>query len=270
MDNFNLTSINNKQQLDYDLPNFTSTKYNSTNWKICHGTSYFLFSLGYLSSSVIRFTQGKELNDGIVKIADISNVIGSVMYFISSSIEWFHYKRGCIGQANLNSNIKTNIDKSCKAAFHRCEVGMKYFLSLLSSLIMLSASIIVSVIRNNKIVKEYSDILYLMAMMIFSVSQIGKVERIMMGTKQYTYTKDKSNLVVEMIAMYGGFILSVYYLIQIFAMNPINLLLLTSLNGLFNAIGCILFFMSALCMQYRYYISGYSDLNQGDVSFVSV
>ena len=53
-------------------------------------------------------------------------------------------------------------------------------------------------------------------------------------------------------------------------MNPNNLLLLTSLNGLFNAIGCILFFMSALCMQYRYYISGYSDLNQGDVSFVSV
>ena len=152
-----MTSINNKQQLDYDLPNFTSTKYNSTNWKICHGTSYFLFSLGYLSSSVIRFTQGKELNDGIVKIADISNVIGSVIYFISSSIEWFHYKRGCIGQANLNSNIKTNIDKSCKAAFHRCEVGMKYFLSLLSSLIMLSASIIVSVIRNNKIVKEFSN-----------------------------------------------------------------------------------------------------------------
>ena len=108
-----------------------------------------------------------------------------------------------------------------------------------------------------------------MAMMIFSLSQIGKVERIMMGTKQYTYTKDKSNLVVEMIAMYGGFILSVYYLIQIFAMNPNNLLLLTSLNGLFNEIGCILFFMSALCMLYRYHISGYSDLNQGDVSFVS-
>ena len=84
MDNFNLTSINNKQQLDYDLPNFTSTKYNSTNWIICIGTSYFLFSLGYLSSSVIRFTQGKELNDGIVKIGRHfkCNWFCNVLYFI--------------------------------------------------------------------------------------------------------------------------------------------------------------------------------------------
>ena len=72
-----------------------------------------------------------------------------------------------------------------------------------------------------------------------------------------------------MLAMYGGFIESIYYLVLIFAMNPNNLLLLTPMNGLFNVIGCIMFFMSALCMQYRYYISGYSDLNQGDVSFVS-
>ena len=108
------------------------------------------------------------------------------MYFISSSIEWFHYRRGCIGQANLNSKIKTNIDKSCKVSFYRSEVGIKYFLSVLSSLIMLSASIIAIVIRNNKLVKEYSDILYLLSMVIFSFSQIGKVESIMMKTKQYT------------------------------------------------------------------------------------
>ena len=53
MENF---SINDKQDLDYDLPNFTSTKYNSTSWKLCHGTTYFLFSFGYLTSSVLIFT----------------------------------------------------------------------------------------------------------------------------------------------------------------------------------------------------------------------
>lgn len=270
MENLNLSLVNDKQQLDYDLPNFTSTKYNSTNWKLCHGSSFFLFSLGYLCSSVLLFTQGKTIDDDTIFIADIANVFGSAMYLISSSIEWFHYRRGCIGYANLNSPIKTNIDKSWKAAFHRSEVGIKYFLSLLSSLIMIAASVIIIAIRNNTLIKGYSDILYLLAMMIFSFSQIGKVERIMMKTKQYTYTKDKSNLVVEMVAMYGGFVLSIYYLIKIFAMNPNDLLLLTSMNEIFNMIGCILLFMSAISMQYRYYITGYSDLNQGDMSIFSI
>ncbi len=267
MENF---SINDKQDLDYDLPNFTSTKYNSTSWKLCHGTTYFLFSFGYLTSSVLIFTQGKALDDTTIFASEIANVFGSAMYFISSTIEWFHYRRGCIGLSNLNSNIKTNIDKSCKAAFHRSEVGIKYFLSMLSSMIMIAASVVVIANRNNKLAKGYSNILYLLAMMILSFSQIGKVERIMMKTKQYTYTKDKSNLVVEMLGMYGGFVLSIYYLIQIFAMNPNDLLIITSLNGVFNIIGCILFFMSALSMQYRYYITGYSDLNQGDMSVFSI
>ena len=262
-------TLNDKQDLDYDLPNFTSTKYNSTNWKLCHGTAYFLFSFGYLTSSVLVFST-KPLDDDTAFISQIANVFGSTMYFISSTIEWFHYRRGCIGQANLNSHLKTNIDKSWKAAFHRSEVGLKYFLSLLSSMIMIPASVIVMVNSNNKLAKGYSDILYLLAMIVLSFSQIGKVERIMMKTKQYTYTKDKSNLVVEMLAMYGGFVLSIYYLVQIFAMNPNDLLLVTSLNGVFNMVGCILFFMSSLSMQYRYYISGYSDLNQGDMSVFSI
>ena len=74
MENF---SINDKQDLDYDLPNFTSTKYNSTNWKLCHGTTYFLFSFGYLTSSVLIFTQGKALDDTTIFASEIANVFGS-------------------------------------------------------------------------------------------------------------------------------------------------------------------------------------------------
>ena len=43
-----LQEITSKKNVDLNLPNFTSTKYNKPYWRIMHFTTYFLFALFFL------------------------------------------------------------------------------------------------------------------------------------------------------------------------------------------------------------------------------
>ena len=91
----------------------------------------------------------------------------------------------------------------------------------------------------------------------------SKVEKILTKTKQYTFKKDKSNLLVELFAMFGGIICVIGYLIREFKGNVNRF----SIIDTYLCIGGgALFFVSALSMQYRYYLSGYEDLNMSMVS----
>ena len=183
--------IGNEFSLDMDLPYFQSTKYNSIYWRLAHGTTFFLFSIGFLASSVMMNQEKTGKNEKF--ISHIACIAGSAMYFISSFMEWFHFKRGCCGRANLNSNIKTNIDKSCKAVIYRSEAGIKYFASVIASLILIGASLMVLLKDDDKIEKK-SNVCFLIAVSIMFIAQIGKVQRVLKKTKLYTFKNDKSNL----------------------------------------------------------------------------
>lgn len=261
--------IGNDFSLDIDLPNFQSTKYNPLLWRLAHGTTYFLFSIGFIARSVMKFQ--KESNDPIKDlISQIASITGSCMYFISSFMEWYHFRRGCCGKANLNSNLKTNIDKSCKAALYRSEAGIKYFASVLASLIMIGASLMLMIfIKSKDETIEKSNILFLIAVSIMFIAQIGKIQRILKKTKQYTFRKDKSNLTVEVLLMISAMIYIVYYSFVICFGND-SFIIKYNIHNYINLAGAFMLFFSAISVQYRYYISGFQDLNMSNVSVFTV
>lgn len=260
--------IGNDFSLDIDLPNFQSTKYNPFLWRLAHGTTYFLFSIGFLANSVMKFQ--KESKEPIKElISQIASITGSGMYFISSFMEWYHFRRGCCGKANLNSNLKTNIDKSCKAALYRSEAGIKYFASVLASLIMIGASIMIFIKKKYETIEKKSNILFLIAVSIMFIAQIGKTQRILKKTKQYTFRKDKSNLTVEVLLMISALFYIVYYsLIICFGNDPF--IIKYNIHNYINLAGAFMLFFSAISVQYRYYISGFQDLNMSNVSVFTV
>ena len=181
-------------------------------------------------------------------------------------MEWFHFKRGCCGRANLNSNIKTNIDKSCKAVIYRSEAGIKYFASVIASLILIGASLMVLLKDDDKIEKK-SNVCFLIAVSIMFIAQIGKVQRVLKKTKQYTFTKDKSNLIVEVLLMISALIYIVYYS---FIIGFNNNSFMKKIHNYINLAAAFMLFFSAISVQYRYYISGFQDLNMSGVSFFTV
>ena len=258
--------IGNEFSLDMDLPYFQSTKYNSIYWRLAHGTTFFLFSIGFLASSVMMNQEKTGKNEKF--ISHIACIAGSAMYFISSFMEWFHFKRGCCGRANLNSNIKTNIDKSCKAVIYRSEAGIKYFASVIASLILIGASLMV-LLNDDKEIEKKSNVCFLIAVSIMFIAQIGKVQRVLKKTKQYTFKNDKSNLTVEVLLMISALIYIVYYSFIIgFNNNPF--IIEKKIHNYINLAAAFMLFFSAISVQYRYYISGFQDLNMSGVSFFTV
>lgn len=123
-----LQSMPFKEQLVLDLPNFTSTKYNSDIWKIINLILYSLFCLGLLADFILL-----NLKHYYIYPKSISNLC----FFGYNFMNWFHYKRGCIAYSNLNSKFKTNRDKSLKAKLLRSEYGLKYFFVLIANSILI-------------------------------------------------------------------------------------------------------------------------------------
>ena len=56
-------------------------------------------------------------------------------------MQWFYYKRGCLGNAFYNTEVKNNINKSFKAKLLISEEGWKYFLALVGSSILIVGNI---------------------------------------------------------------------------------------------------------------------------------
>ena len=99
------------------------------------------------------------------------------------------------------------------------------------------------------------------------IAQIGKVQRVLKKTKQYTFKNDKSNLTVEVLLMISALIYIVYYSFIIGFNN--NSFIKKILNYI-NLAAAFMLFFSAISVQYRYYISGFQDLNMSGVSFFTV
>ena len=250
-----------KEELDLDLPNFSSTKYLPLCWRAFHSINYFLFTVLLLASSFCYF------NDNIMGY-NILKIISHCFFVISTFFEWFYYKRGCLGYSNLNSKVKKNIDKSIKAKILRSEQGWKYFLSFIASCILLYGNIYFFT-NENKIEIDFEYInANLIGVAIVSLAQILKLEKILIETKQYKIINDLSNCLVEIFLYFSSLCYGSTFFIQLLYYPDQKKL--DILPKVLQIIGSILALLSGIILQHRYYLSDYDDLNTSDLSNVTI
>ena len=259
------------KELDLDLPQFSPTKYAASSFKVPHSIFYFLYS-AILCGSNITYILAKNY------IAyNILSLLSHICYFISSFLEWFYFKRGCIGQSNLSSSVKDNIDKSLKARILRSEQGWKYFFSFFASLILIYGNIFYFLDNIENGVKEEHGILpnaefwniNLVGVMIISLAQILKIEKILTQTKQYMIKNDLSNCLIEIFLFFASLIFGTLYYCNILYNNYNNenveiFYKISRIGGSFFTI------LSAIFLINRYYMLTYDDLNTSDLSNVTI
>ncbi len=246
-----LQEITSKKNVDLNLPNFTSTKYNKTYWRIIHFCTYFFFGIFYLLAEIKIFQNYKE----------IIFMIGSFSYLISSIIEWFHFRRGCCGNANLNNPVKGNIDEACYAKLKRSEIGLKYFLNIIITFTLLIVGIFEKLqLEKFKILHEP---IIMSAMALLVISQLFKIERALTNTKQYNVKNDLSNSIVEILNFTGAMIYFTCYLLVFLNEYKLDKL------SIYLIIGASFFVLSSFVLYYRYFHSGFDDLNISYSSFMT-
>ena len=251
--NRTLDSMPFKEELDLDLPNFSPTKYNSDIWKIINCILYSIFSLGLLVYTVFFLLKKDSI---YTKLAcDIS-------FFFYNLMNWLHYKRGCIGYSNLNSRLKTNVDKSFKAKFLRSEYGMKYFYPIIACFILIYSDIYFLLISQEQNPDFWN--INLAGLMIISLSQILKLEKILTDNRQYSVKNDLPNCFVEIFLFFGSLCFSISYLIQMVYIYDEETFRLFVVILKFIGIFFILF--SDIFLIFRFFFSGYDDLNTSDTS----
>ena len=257
------------KELDLDIPNFSPTKYAPNKWKFAHSLFYFFYSSFLIASNIIYLFPKNYNSYNIVLL------ISHSCYFISSFLEWFYFKRGCIGYANLNSKIKDNIDYSIKARILRSEQGWKYFFSFFASIILIYGNIyyILSVKSNDNNKKgvipdvEFCNI-NLIGVMIISLAQILKLEKILMETKLYIVKNDLSNCLIEIFFFFASLCFGTLYFYSILYNYDDERF--KNFYMILRIIGCALTFLSSISLINRYYMSDYDDLNTSDLSNVTL
>lgn len=255
--NRTLDSMPFKEELDLDLPNFSPTKYNSDIWKIINCFFYSVFSLGLLVYTVFFLLRKDSI---YTKLAcDIS-------FFFYNLMNWLHYKRGCIGYSNLNSRLKTNVNKSFKAKFLRSEYGMKYFYPIIACFILIYSDIYFLLISQEQNPDFWN--INLAGLMIISLSQILKLEKILTDNRQYSVKNDLPNCFVEIFLFFGSLCFSISYLIQmvyIYDEETFRLFII-----ILKFIGIFFILFSDIFLIFRFFFSGYDDLNTSDTSNLTV
>jgi len=259
----------NKEILDIDLPNFTPTKYLSIFWKSCHCSLYFVFALFYFISEIINIKKKNNLDEH--KIYNIFHFIGSFFYFLSSFLEWCNFRRGCIGYSNLNSKLKKNIDYSLKAKILRSETGIKYFLNIIASLIFLISNILS--LKNIEKFPNFLNInIYLCGFFILIIAENYKIEQILIKTKQYNVQNDLSNFFIELFNLIFGILFSFGFILYILFYLSNTEIILNNLRicQYFWFSGSISLVLSLICLIYRYFLSGYDDLNISSMTYATI
>ena len=255
--NRTLDSMPFNEELDLDLPNFSPTKYNSDIWKIINCILYSIFALGSLVYTVFFLLKKDSI---YTKLAcDIS-------FFFYNFMNWLHYKRGCFGSSNLNSRLKTNVDKSFKAKLLRSEYGMKYFYSIIACFILIYSDIYFLLISQEQNPDFWN--INLAGLMIISLSQILKLEKILTDNRQYSVKNDLPNCFVEIFLFFGSLCYSISYLIQmvyIYDEETFRLFII-----ILKFIGIFFILFSDIFLIFRFFFSGYDDLNTSDTSNLTV
>ena len=263
---FNSRSLNNtfesmpyKEEKDLDLPNFSPTKYNSLCWRLIHSISYFFYTVFLFTSTVCHFLKKDNYYNLIMLVAHC-------LYFISSLIQWSYYKRGCIGQSNFNSGVKSNIDRSSRAKLLRSEEGWKYFFSLFSSIILIYGNIFLKIFPEDKDTEFWN--INLIGSMIISLAQILKLNKILTENKQYVVVNDISNCFVEIFLFFGSLFFGASYYIQI--MYNYDQETFNQFVTILKFIGNGFILLSGISLVHRYFLSDYDDLNTSDLSNITL
>jgi phosphate starvation-inducible membrane PsiE len=252
------------KELDFDIPDFSPTKYGPFLWKLAHCLFYFLYTIAFIVSNIIFIVSNKYDKYNIILL------VAHIFYCISSFLEWWYFKRGCIGYANLNSKVKDNIDKSFKARILRGEQGWKYFFSFCAAIILVYGNCYYLMYINGE--KEVPDPEYwninLIGAMVISLAQILKLEKILMETKQYIIKNDLSNCLIEIFFFFASLIYGTIYFYRLLYnydnQNFVNLYMALRISG------CFMIFFSSICLINRYYMSDYQDLNASDLSNITL
>ena len=248
------------EEKDLDLPNFTSTKYASIPWKISHFLLYFFHNSLLIASTSVWFLKELETFNILLMIAHF-------FYFIATFLQWLYYNRGCLTPANLNTNLKSNVDPSFKAKILRSETGWIYFFSFIAAIILLYGNLFFIIIDNKTILIEFWNI-NLVGTMLVSVTQILKIEKALVENRQYKIKNDLSRSIVEIFLFFGSLFFGCSYLIQIMYSYDSDkfFILLTVLKFIGNGFICF----SGFTMCFRYFCSNIKDLNTSDMSYVTV
>ena len=240
-----------EEQFNLDLPYYRSTKYNPTSWKHIHCSIYFLFFITFLIDFVLLILK---------KYYIYPKLISDISFFAYNFMNWFHFKRGCIGYSNRESYGKTNRDNSLKAKLLRSEYGFKYFFAIIASTILIYGDIYF-ILFSKKQNPDFWNINFI-GLSIISLVQIFKIEKILTNNKQYDVKNDLYNCLVEIFLFFGSLIISASYLIQMMYYHKQETLLIFIMKGLGEFFICASF----ISLFYRYYLSGYEDLNDSRIS----
>jgi hypothetical protein len=251
------------EEKDLDLPYFSPTKYISLSWRLTHSIAYFLYNVFLLISSLLLTSE--KSTDKYISFLFIAHIF----YFISAAQQWYYFKRGCCCiDANLNSKVKANIDKSFKARVLRSEEGFKHFFSLIASCILIYGNVYFFSSDKRKLEPEFWNI-NLIGTMIICLSQILKLEKILTDSKQFSVSKDISKALIEIFLFFGALCFGTLFLIQIMYYN-IDIKFFEKLFPILRLTGSGLIVFSGLCLFNRYFFSGYDDLNASSLSNITI
>ena len=104
--------------------------------------------------------------------------------------------------------------------------------------------------------------------MIISLSQILKIEKILTENNQYKVINDLPNSFVEIFLFFGSLLFSISYLIQmVYYYNIDNFRLF---NNVLQSLGTVFILVSVISLIYRYFLSGYDDLNTSQISNLTI
>ena len=141
----------------------------------------------------------------------------------------------------------------------RSEIGIKYFLNIIITLFLIT----VSIFKKIQKFQFLHEIIIMFAMALLIISQLFKIERALTNTKQYNVKNDLSNSIVEILNFTGAMIFFTCYLLVLlkeYSINDLNIILI---------VGASFFVLSSFVLYYRYFLSGFDDLNVSNNSFMT-
>ena len=152
----------------------------------------------------------------------------------------------------------------------RSEIGVKYFFNVIVSMILLISYTLKIIFKKDKdFHKQLFPLFVLLGMILLVITEIFKIEKTLTNTKQYRVKNDISNSMVEITNFIGALLYFTGNLIVISykdnEKDKINFFV-----SVINLIGTVFFVVSSFILFYRYFLSGFDDLNVSESSFMTI
>ena len=143
----------------------------------------------------------------------------------------------------------------------RSEIGVKYFSNVIVSMILLISYTLKIIFKKDKdFHKQLFPLFVLLGMILLVITEIFKIEKTLTNTKQYRVKNDISNSMVEITNFIGALLYFTGNLIVISYKNNEKDKIIFFVSVI-NLIGTVFFVVSSFILFYRYFLSGFDDLN---------